>query len=415
MTGIRHRRSARSRGAALVSVALVATLAACGTDDSDGADTSSAGSGSCADVKGPIKIGNISPLSGPAASLGKLNNDAARIAIEVFNKQDDICGQKIENVASDDKGDPATALNLGRKYVADGIGLMMNIGMSETEDALAPYLQKEGVVVVGSSAKGNLLDSKKNPSYFSIYPNIQQYAQGVVDQVKAQGWDKVGTLSDGTAFGKEFSAALLSAFEKAGITVTKSASYSPTAIDLSTPVQQIRASGAEVLVPAGATGIPALVSAVKQSGWQPHMISWGAFITYATKAADLPRGTLDGCQVSLPADEAPGGTGGLPEGTIALLEEAEQQLGKESFGVHQSTALYSQLLVFKAAIEKAGSTEPDRVLAALKTLENVETPFPDVKLTFAGGENTGFPDGVFSFCRVDLGPFGLRYKADNLK
>jgi len=391
---------------------LTLALAGCGSDESGG---SSAGAGDCADVSGPIRIGNISPLSGSAAALGKLNDDAARIAIDMFNKQNDICGQKIENVAADDKGDPATAVNLGRKYVSDGISIMLNIGMSQTEDALAPYLMKEGTFVVGNSGKRSLLDTASNPSYFSIYPSGPQYARATAKQIAAQGWNNVGILSDGTVFGKEFTDALLDELKQLSIAVAASETYSPTAIDLTTPVQQVRSAGAEVLVPAGATAIPALVAAVKQSGWQPHMISWGAFITYATKSSDLPPGTLDGCQNWLPADQAPSGTAGLPPDTLAVLQEAEKQLGKGSFGVQHSQALYSQLLVVKAAVEKAGSTDAKKLREALVSLKDIPTAWPGVSVSFSADNHTGYPDSAFSFCQVDLGPYGIRYQAPNVK
>ena len=414
MTRSWQRRAIRSLLPVCAAMALLTSVAACASSATATSGDASGASG-CTNITEPVKVGNISPLSGPAAALGKLNADAAKVAIDVFNQQNDICGQKIENVSADDKGDPATALNLGRKYVSEGVTVMTNIGMSETEDALAPFLQKEGVVVVGNSGKGGLLDPSTNPTYFSVYPSTPQYALAVVNQIKAQGWNNVGTMSDGTTFGSEYSAALRKYFNEAGITVTKSVTYSPTSIDLSAPVQEVKASGAEVLVPAGATAIPALVAAVKQADWQPHMISWGAFITYGIKSSDLPPGTLDGCQNYLPAAQAPNGTDGLPSSTVSLLKEAEQTLGAGSFGIQHSTSLYTQLLVIKAAVEKAGSTESAAVAAAIKSLDNVDTSYSDAKLSFTGDSHTGYPSAAFSFCQVDLGPYGIRYQAANLK
>lgn len=390
-----------------MSLAVVATVAACG-----GGPATGGAAGDCAGVTGPVKIGNISPLSGPAAPIGKLANDSVIVAIEVFNEKNDICGHKIENVVSDDKGDPATALGIGRKYVADGIGLMMNVGASQTQDALVPYLQKEGVVIVSSSGKAALLDPVRNPSYFSVFPSVAAYSDAVAAQVQAQGWNDVGLLNDGTVAGNETLRRMTEYLQRAGIRVTETVTYPVTAIDLSTQIQQLKASGAQVLVPTGATGIPALVAGLKQSGWQPHVISWGAFITFATKGSDLPPGTIDGCAHYLPASESPNGTAGLPPETLAVLRAAEDKLGKFSFNVSMA---YTQLLVLKAGVEKAGSTDPKAVTEAITSLKDLQGAWPGYKLSFDESNHSGYPSEVFSFCQVDLGPYGIRYQSPLVK
>jgi branched-chain amino acid transport system substrate-binding protein len=407
-------RSTRRRRAVMataVSLVVMATVAACG----GGQSTAGGEAGSCAGVTGPIKIGNISPLSGTAASIGKLQNDSVAIAIDEFNKQDTICGQKIENVASDDKGDPATALGIGRKYVADGIGFMLNVGASQTQDALVPYLQKEGVVIVGNSGKAGLLDPVKNPSYFTVFPSVAAYSDAVAAQIKAQGWNDVGLLNDGTVTGNETTARMTEYLRKVGVRLVPTVSYPVTAVDLSTQIQQLKAAGAQVVVPTGATGIPALVSSLKRSGWQPKVISWGAFITFATKGADLPPGTIDGCQNYLPASQAPSDTSGLPANVLSLLNAAEEKLGKGSYNVQQSVVAYTQILVLKAAIEKAGTIDPKAVTEAMTTLKDVQGAWPGYKLSFSNDNHSGYPSGVFSFCQVDLGPYGIRYQSADVK
>ena len=67
-----------------------------------------------------IKIGQVSPLTGPQAHLGKDNDNGARLAIEEINAKGVTIGGvkvKFELVSEDDQADPKTGTIVAQKLV----------------------------------------------------------------------------------------------------------------------------------------------------------------------------------------------------------------------------------------------------------------------------------------------------------
>jgi branched-chain amino acid transport system substrate-binding protein len=67
-----------------------------------------------------IKIGQVSPLTGPQAHLGKDNDNGARLAIEELNAKGVTIGGvkvKFELVSEDDQADPKTGTIVAQKLV----------------------------------------------------------------------------------------------------------------------------------------------------------------------------------------------------------------------------------------------------------------------------------------------------------
>ena len=67
----------------------------------------------------PIKIGNILPLTGRAASLGQLQRIALELAMEDVNAQGGINGHPLEIIFEDDQLNPQQSVTLFRKLVND--------------------------------------------------------------------------------------------------------------------------------------------------------------------------------------------------------------------------------------------------------------------------------------------------------
>src|SRR6185295_5900231 len=67
-----------------------------------------------------VKIGQVSPLTGPQAHLGKDNDNGARLAIDEANAKGMMIGGakvKFELVSEDDQADPKTGTIVAQKLV----------------------------------------------------------------------------------------------------------------------------------------------------------------------------------------------------------------------------------------------------------------------------------------------------------
>lgn len=417
----------RKRWSGVGVSALVVVLAAAGcSSSSKGANTASpttGGSGAssastsasnagCRGIpSGPIKLGNILPLSNnPYSQIEALASADDNIAYQYFNAHDSICGHQVQIVQSDDKGDPATSLSLARQDVSNGIKIMLNDSLGPTEDAIQPYLMQNKVLIVSIAGITSYLTPDKNPYYFSVLPSDAQYAKATADAIKAKGWNNIGILNDGTDFGNDYNGYLQKDLQADGLKVSKSVNYSPTAVDLTAPLQQLKSAGAQVVTPASASGITSLVSSMKQLGFPSQTLSWGAYLDYFIPASSLPPGTIDGCTWYLPATDAPASTAGETPAAQALLAQTAAALGPKApdFGVIQA---YVQLEVIKAVVEKAGSLDSAKLLSAIQSLQGLPTIWPGITETFSASNHTGYPDGKYGMCQLALGPDQVEYLA----
>ncbi|HLK75576.1 MAG TPA: ABC transporter substrate-binding protein, partial [Streptosporangiaceae bacterium] len=196
----------------------------------------------------------------------------------------------------------------------------------------------------------------------------------------------------------------------AGLTFVKTVTYSPTAIDLTTPLTQAKQAGIQTLFPTGFTGVPAMVAGLKQIGWAPKIVGWGGLNDFGVTAAQVPAGTVDGCVLSYTQGQSTSSL--LTSVNTALLEASKAKIGlnPQTSGVLTG---YFNLLAIKWAIETANSLDGTKLAAALGSAKNVPTNIPGVDLnwTTTPSVHNGFPAAQLKECQLKQGPYDILYAA----
>jgi ABC-type branched-subunit amino acid transport system substrate-binding protein len=397
----------------MVGAVLALGLAACGSSGSSGdASGNSGGSnGQCSNIPaGPIHIANIEPLSGPTASSGQLTGTESGIEVAYFNAHDSVCGHKFAVSNYNDKGDPATSLSIARQLVSQGNVIIVNDSFSSAQNQIQPYLMQQHTLVVNGDGAYALFNAKQNPTAFSTLPSNAQYAQLMVNWAKTHGDNDIGIMSDGTSFSTELAADAQADVKAAGLKFIKTITYSPTAIDLTTPLTEAKNSGVKTLFTTGFTGVPAMVSGLKQIGWAPKIVGWGGLNDYGITAKQVPPGTVDGCNVSF--------TPGKPTSTLLTpLNTALLNALKAKIGVNPQTSGiiggYFDLLAIKHAIITANSMDGSKLAAVLKATSDLPTNAPGISLSWTAtpAVHNGFPSSALKECTLKQGPYDILYAA----
>src|SRR5579859_4363449 len=398
------------------AVLLTTGVAACSSSSSSTSsagttNNAAAGGGQCSNVPaGPIKIANIVPLSGPTSQSGQLGEIESEIEVNYFNAHDSVCGHKFALSNYNDKGDPATSLGIARQIVAQGNTIIMEDSLSSAQNQDQPYLMQQHVLVVNGDGAKALFEADQNPTAFSTGPSNDQYAQLMVDWAKSHGDNNIGILSDGTSFSVELAADAEADVKAAGLTFVKTITYSPTAIDLTTQLTQAKQAGIKTLFPTGFTGITAMVSGIKQIGWSPTIVGWGGLNDFGVTAAQLPPGSVDGCDISYASASD---TAGIltPENT-ALLEASKAKIGLNPQTPGVLTG-YFNLLAIKWAVEKANSLDGTKLAAALSSANSVPTNVAGLNLNWTAtpSVHNGFPASSLKECDLKQGPYDILYAA----
>ena len=396
-----------------VAVGAVLALAACSSasNSSSAVTTAGGGAGLCSNIPpGPIKIANIEPLSGPTASSGTLTELESNIEVDYFNAHDSVCGHQFALSNYNDKGDPATSLSIARQLVSQGNVIIVNDSFSSAQNQIQPYFMQQHTLVVNGDGAYALFNAARNPTAYSTLPSNAEYAQLMVNYAKSHGDNDIGILSDGTSFSVELAADAEADTKAAGLTFIKTITYSPTAIDLTTPLTEAKEDGVQTVFPTGFTGVTAMVAGFKQIDWSPKIIGWGGLNDYGVTASQVPPGTVDGCDVSYTLGQ-PTSSLLTPENT-ALLQASAAKIGlnPETSGVLTG---YLNLLAIKWAIQKANTLDGTKLAAALAAANSVPTNIPGLALnwTTTPSVHNGFPSANLKECELKQGPYDILYAA----
>ncbi len=123
----------RRRTIRVLSVTLLALLAACGDPD-------------------PIKIGIVVGLTGRSTDLGEASRNAVQLAAEEINQAGGINGRQISLIALDDEGKPETAAAAVRTAHADGAIALIGPNLSSIAAAMLPEINRLELVTISPTA-----------------------------------------------------------------------------------------------------------------------------------------------------------------------------------------------------------------------------------------------------------------------
>ena len=161
-----------------------------------------------------VKIGQVSPLTGPQAHLGKDNDNGARLAIEEMNAKGVTIGGakvKFELVSEDDQADPKTGTIVAQKLVdAKVAGVIGHLNSGTTIPASKIY-SDAGIPQISPSATAVAVTGQGYKTIFRTMANDAQQGKVLGEYALKTGAKKIAIIDDRTAYGQ----GLADEFEKA--------------------------------------------------------------------------------------------------------------------------------------------------------------------------------------------------------
>jgi len=193
-----------------------------------------------AQVKGPIKIGFIAPLSGGMAANGKDMLTGMELYLDEIGYQ--VAGRKIEFIVEDDEANPAVGLTKTRKLVEkDGVHIMTGGLMASTAYALAPYIDSKEIPMTYPIMAADDITQRKIPKWIirtgwaSSQPH-QPFGDYAYNMLKFR---KISVIAYDFAFGWECVGGFQKVFEDSGGKILQKIWVPLTAQDFSPYLAQI--------------------------------------------------------------------------------------------------------------------------------------------------------------------------------
>lgn len=200
---------------------------------------------------GEIKIGQSTPLSGPASAFG-IYSRVEGAYFRALNEEGGINGRKIKFILLDNGFNPPKALEASRKLVEED-GVLAEVGTvgTPTNSAIQKYLNGKKVPQLLVSAGGSKFnDPRQYPWTVSFYPSFEVEASGYAKYaLKTQSAPKIAVLYQNDDYGKDFLKGLKKGLGEAGQkTIVAEASYELTDPTVDSQLINLANSGANVFM-----------------------------------------------------------------------------------------------------------------------------------------------------------------------
>jgi len=220
-----------------------------------------------------IKIGGISPYSGPASAYGNIGK-AIQAYFDKVNAEGGVNGRKINFISVDDGYNPAKTVEQARKLVEqEEVLLLFNTLGTPPNSAIHKYMNAKKVpqlfVATGATKWG---DPKNFPWTMGWQPNYQSESKNYVTHIletKPNG--KIAILYQNDDYGKDYLEGFENALgDKAKSMIVAKISYEVTDPTVDSQMVSLKGSGADIFF--NITTPKFAAQAIKKAaelGWKP--------------------------------------------------------------------------------------------------------------------------------------------------
>jgi branched-chain amino acid transport system substrate-binding protein len=274
---------------------------------------------------------------------------------------------KVEFKSHDDESQVVRVQELyGRLVTQDKVQFLFG-PLSSGLNAMAAFVSEENGKVMLSAAVDPKLFRLGNRNLFQVTTPSPQSFAGALAVIKSRNpQTRIALVFKDDPFTRAVAQATRELAKVEGLTVVLDETYSPTAADFGPMIERIRTSRAEAVLGGGhlADGV-ALVRALRE---MKPAVKWLTLLAPpdATEFADLGDAALG---VTSPAQWSPQVVYKPDIGPTAQVF-VRRFTGKFKIAPTEQTAAgYASGLILGHAIEKAGTTEPGRVAAALNRVD----------------------------------------------
>ncbi len=260
-----------------------------------------ASSAAARDHKGPVKIGGIFSVTGPASFLGDPEKKSMELAIDMINENGGIDGRMLEAVIYDSEGDPSRAVrNAQRLITRDNVIAIVGPSLTPTSLAVVPVAERANMLLI-SCAAGNLITDPIKPMVFKTAQSDIHAVGSIYAHMKKQGIKRVALMIQSDAFGESGRDQLLKQAGDFGIEVVAQENFGIRDTDTTAQLTNIRRANPEAIISWGTNPGPAVVARnVQQLGidvplYNSHGVASPRFIDLAGDSAEgilLPTGRI---------------------------------------------------------------------------------------------------------------------------
>lgn len=233
-----------------------------------------------------IKLGQSTPLSGPASAFGAGAGRAVLGYFEMLNEQGGINGRRIGFTQLDNAYSAPKAVEQSRKLV-DDTGVLAEVGTIGTAPnvAIQKYLNSKQVPQLFITAGGRRFNDPKNfPWTVPLYPDFETEGRVIAKYLLKNKPDaKIGILYQNDDYGKDYLRGLRAGLGEKASQILLEASYELADPTIDSQIVQLKSAGIDTLVEQSSSKAAAQsIRKVQELNWSPLHIIGGSTASVET-------------------------------------------------------------------------------------------------------------------------------------
>jgi branched-chain amino acid transport system substrate-binding protein len=331
-----------------------------------------------------VKIGAVYPLSGNAASAGIHAKAALEVAVDIINNAHPelgnlplaknaglagLGGAKVEVVFADNQGSPAVGQNQALRLITEEKVVALNgsyqSGVTLTTSAIA---EKYGIPYVNGESVAANLTERGFKWFFRTTPVASDFANvylNFLHDMKAKGvkTDTIAIVHENTEYGTSVAGVISSVFKEKGINIALDVAYSANTTDVQSQVLQLKEKKPDVVIMVSYASDAILYAKTMQAlDYKPPMIiaddSGFSDPSFIKTVGKISKGVFNRSSWDV----------GAPGSVTHKINDMYKK--KSGDDMDDTSARQMQgFLVLMDAIDRAKSTEPAKIQAALKATD----------------------------------------------
>lgn len=375
----------RAMVAMVTAVMMVICLAGCGgskTEDTGKTETKAEGTQAAEEKKeegetsggettDTIKIGAFFNFSGANADTGILDGDGAQFAVDWINENGGIKslgGAKLELVNGDTLSDSAQAKAVAERVISENPDMVAAVGAggSGYTVAMGSVFEKNEIPYVQNGVSASIPEQGYKYTFQPVPNTFGQTQIEFIDYLNKEynyGVTKVGIIYEDTDYGISTAAGNLELAESAGLEVVFNESFPANGSDVSSLITNLKASGAEMVLPVAFTQDAKLIfNTMSSMDYHPLILGGGAGFLYPSFAEELGDAVDGVLSVASLNWDSTSFSGDFSE----VAGQFEEKYGY--FMSEHSAGTFNHVYIIAQGLEACGSTDGAELAEAIRGL-----------------------------------------------
>jgi branched-chain amino acid transport system substrate-binding protein len=276
----------------------------------------------------------------------------------------------VQMLIRDDQSDPSTGQKMYEQFITDDkVDLLLGPYSSGVTQAVATVSEKYRYPLLAAGASASDLWARGDKKYlFGVYSIAESYFNGVIEIAQREGYRTIAVVSEDTLFPKSTANGTVKYAQEKGLQVVLQEQYPQKVADVSSLIQKVKATNADLLV--GGSYLPDALLLTHQSkdlDYNPKMLAFSVGAAMPDFGENLGK---DADYVFGPSMWEPElNTAGNPEFVRTYTEMFNREPD------YHSASGYSACQVLEAAVTAVGAIDNQRIRDWLSSAE-LETVMP---------------------------------------